>query len=62
MKKVLLYAMVIFVIGGIFSLSIHKDTNNILPSGMGIIAPIPAYADSDTVGIKPPPPPPPPIN
>ncbi|MEO0094475.1 MAG: hypothetical protein ABIL46_08820 [candidate division WOR-3 bacterium] len=63
MKKAIAYIIILLVLGGIFGLSMHQNSNPVLGSSIDIIGPAVAYADSDTVGIpKPPPPPPPPID
>ncbi len=61
MKKAITYIIVLLVLGGIFGLSMHQNNNPVLSSGLDIITPAVAYADSDTVKIPGPPPPPPPI-
>ncbi len=62
MKKAITYIIILLVLGAIFGISMHQNRNPVLNSGLDIISPAVAFADSDTVGAPKPPPPPPPIN
>jgi|UniRef100_A0A7V3RIF9 hypothetical protein len=60
MRRVVSYILIILVLGTIFGLSLHQTKGNMgINSITGIISPVVAYADSDTVGEREPPPPPP---
>ncbi len=62
MKRAITYIIILLVLGGIFGLSMHQNSNPVIGSGLDIITPAVAFADSDTVGAVKPAPPPPPIN